>query len=92
MNNGYKESLTIDRIDVNGNYEPNNCRWVNWKIQQNNRRNNHIIEYKGEKHTLSEWSKVLNIKRETLKSRLHNGWSIEKAFTSNVKYKNNINK
>ena len=51
-----------------------------------------LISFNGEEHTLSEWSKILNIKRETLKSRLHNGWSIEKAFTSNVKYKNNIKK
>lgn len=43
--NGYKENLTIDRIDVNGNYCPENCRWITNKEQQNNKRNNHIIEY-----------------------------------------------
>lgn len=51
-----------------------------------------LISFNGERHTLSEWSKILNIKRETLKSRLCNGWSVEKAFTYNIKQKNNINK
>lgn len=61
-------------------------------IKKRKSREELLISFNGEEHTLSEWSKILNIKRETLKSRLHNGWSIEKAFTSNVKYKNNINK
>ena len=42
--NGYADNLTIDRIDVNGNYEPSNCRWVSWKVQENNRSNNRIVE------------------------------------------------
>lgn len=87
MDNGYRDDLTIDRIDVNGNYEPSNCRWVNWKIQQNNRRNNHIIEYNGEKHTLQEWSEILpiNVSSSVLRYRILNGWSIEDAFLKNVR-------
>ena len=82
IQNGYSEDLTIDRIDVNGNYEPTNCRWVNRKIQQNNTRRNDYIEYNGETKTLSEWAYSLNINKKTLYSRLHiYGWSVERALT-----------
>lgn len=87
MENGYRDNLTIDRIDVNGNYEPSNCRWVDWIRQQNNRRNNHIIEYKKEKHTLEEWSKILpiNISSSVLRYRIIHDWGIERAFTTPVR-------
>lgn len=55
INNGYKYDLTIDRIDNNGDYCPENCRWVTMKKQQQNRRNNIIIEYNNKKQCLSEW-------------------------------------
>ena len=73
---GYKETkngrnkLTLDRIDNNGNYCPENCRWVSHRCQMNNTRNNKIIEYNGEKHTLSEWSRILKINVNILESRL----------------------
>lgn len=57
--NGYKENLTIDRIDVNGNYEPTNCRWVDMKTQQRNKRNNVLLEIGGEKKCISEWCEKL---------------------------------
>lgn len=84
INNGYKDNLTIDRINVNGNYEPNNCRWVNSSIQANNRRYHKWITYNNETHNLTEWSKLLGINRQTLNKRLLIGWSIEKAFTTPV--------
>ena len=61
INNGYREDLTIDRIDVNGDYEPSNCRWVTAKAQQNNKRSNHFITYNNETHTLTEWAEKYNI-------------------------------
>lgn len=89
INNGYKEGLTIDRIDVNGNYEPSNCRWVTQEVQNENKRGNIFYEYNRKKMLLKDWSKILNIKEETLYSRINTlGWSIEKAFTTPVKIKN----
>lgn len=81
--NGFKEGLSIDRINVNGNYEPNNCRWVDTKEQANNKRNNHILTYNEETHTVAEWSKITGIKYNTLLNRINKyNWSIEKALTT----------
>lgn len=60
LKNGYQEKLTIDRIDVNGSYEPNNCRWVDNKTQCRNKRNNRYITYNGETRCLSEWCELYN--------------------------------
>ena len=80
IKNGYSKELTIDRVDVNGNYEPNNCRWVDMRTQCNNRRNNHVITYKGKTKTVSEWERELGFKKDILQTRISNGWSIEKAI------------
>ncbi len=82
MSNGYQDNLTIDRIDVNGNYEPSNCRWVTMKEQQNNKRNNTVIEYNGEKNTISQWTKKLGYSKGLLTNRLIRGWSIERALNT----------
>lgn len=81
MNNGYSHNLTIDRIDVNGNYCPENCRWATKKEQANNTRVNRLITYNNETHTLKQWSEILNINYSKLHKRLtFLNWSIEKAF------------
>ena len=73
LQNGYEEHLTIDRINVNGNYEPSNCRWTTLKEQANNRTNNHFLTVNNETHTISEWSTIKNIPRTTIYSKLrHN--------------------
>ena len=88
MANGYSDELSIDRINVNSNYEPNNCRWVDMKTQQRNRTNNHLLTYNGNTYTINEWAEILHIKRETLKNRLSLGWSIEKTLTTPVRFHN----
>ncbi len=79
--NGYKDNLTIDRKNIDGDYCPDNCRWADIYTQANNRSNNHFITYKGETKTLMEWSKKLNINYRTLQGRLQSGMSIEQALT-----------
>lgn len=80
MANGYQEDLSIDRIDVNGNYEPSNCRWADNKIQSQNRTNALNFTHKGETHCLAEWANILKINKSMLFWRIKNGWSFEKAI------------
>lgn len=81
LQNGYEDTLTIDRIDNNGNYSPDNCRWVDDFVQANNKRNNHLVTYRGETKTLSEWAEVLGFPYKTLHHRFSLGWSVERALS-----------
>lgn len=85
-NNGYNDAAgkyecTIDRIDTNKDYCPDNCRWVSMKIQGNNTRRNHIITFNNESHTISEWADMTGIKYKTIMSRLKLNWSIKDTLT-----------
>ena len=70
MANGYKDDLTIDRIDNDGNYEPSNCRWTDNKTQSRNRRSNIWITYKGATHLLSDWADICHINPNTIMNRI----------------------
>ncbi len=85
ITHGYSDDLTIDRINNDGNYEPSNCRWTTNKTQQRNKRTNHLVMYKGEIHTIAEWSEIFDIPYNALYLRLVvRNWSVEKAFTTPV--------
>lgn len=73
LNNGYKDNLTIDRINNEGDYEPNNCRWITIKEQCNNRRTNNLITINGITHTISEWSKLSGINRKAIHRKQQKG-------------------
>lgn len=87
---GYNDSLTLDRIDPDLNYTPENCRWATNQEQQNNRRNNHYMTYNGETHSMADWARIVNIPYSTLRSRKNNlGWSDEAALSTPVIHKGN---
>jgi len=91
-NNGYLDSLTLDRIDVNGPYSPDNCKWSTIKEQSRNTRVNHLLRFNGEDKTIAEWAEITGIKYYTLANRIYNGWSVERALTQPVQQKKYRNK
>jgi hypothetical protein len=86
MKEKYKDNLTINRINNDGNYEPSNCSWVTMKEQARNKRTNHFITYKGETKTLQEWADISGIRQPTIRNRLKYHWSIEDALMKGVVY------
>ena len=86
MANGYSPELTIDRIDNDGDYAPENCRWVSMRVQQNNRSNNVRITYNNETHTLSEWAGITGISKSALYHRYARGWPADKMLVVPVLY------
>ncbi len=90
LENGYNDVLTIERNNVNGNYEPSNCKWATKKEQANNRRNNQFLTHNGKTQTIAQWAKELNINENTLRNRIQKKLPEEKIFSGAVQSKHNI--
>lgn len=83
LSNGYEDDLTIDRIDTNGDYRPDNCRWVTYKAQANNTRRNKIISYMGETGTIAEMCEKHRVDQHLVYDRITRlGWKAEKAMST----------
>lgn len=79
-NNGYEDNLTVDRIDVNQDYCPENCRWVDRTAQANNRTNTIRFSYNGEEHTCAEWARITGISYDLINDRYHKGLPPDKIL------------
>lgn len=81
-NSGYDDSLTLDRVDVNGDYCPKNCRWATRMEQMRNTTRNHYVTAFGETKTIAEWSEVFGVSQDAIKDRLNKlHWSAEEAVS-----------
>lgn len=82
VTNGYRDDLTIDRIDVNGNYCPENCRWATVKEQNENKTTRKELTANGETHSFSEWGRILNVNYKILWARHKAGWPDDKVINT----------
>ena len=88
LENGWQKGLTLDRIDCNGNYSPDNCRWTDWKTQERNRRNTRRAEYAGIEMSLAAWAEFFHVEPQLFYNRYRAGWDIERIVRepNNAKY------
>ena len=81
LSHGYEDGLTIDRIDVDGNYNPDNCRWITSAEQMKNTSANRLLTFNGETLVLADWARRVGLSPETISKRIKRGWSVEKTLT-----------
>lgn len=89
LKNGYSNNLTLDRIDVDGNYEPSNCRWTDWETQSNNKRNSKKYKYNGKLYSIKQLATMAELDYHLVKRRLNQGWSVEETISIQPKIGNN---
>lgn len=90
--NGYSETLTIERIDVNGNYCPDNCKWIEFAKQARNRTTTKWVTYKGREMSLSEAAEIAGIPYKQVHARIKKGWSVDKALSEPIRGKSALHK
>jgi hypothetical protein len=80
------KGMSLERVDNNGPYSPDNVRWASYKDQANNKRNNVILEFEGKRQTMQQWCDELGLKIGTVWARLNRGWSVDRALTEEVRH------
>jgi hypothetical protein len=76
------DGMTIDRIDVDGHYNKENCRWASMSTQGNNRRTCVYVDFNGKSQSVADWSREVGLERKTLEYRIRSGWEVERALTT----------
>ena len=94
VENGYQDNLSIDRINNDRNYYPENCRWADVKVQSNNRSTCVYIKYKNYIFNVEQWSEIIGIPRSTILNRLNRGWNVDDSLRtpSGAWYAKGLNK
>lgn len=82
LSHGYNNNLTLERIDFNGNYCPENCKWISQKEQTQNSSHNHFIKFNNKTLTITQWSKEIGIAPKTIRERLNKGWATNKVLSA----------
>lgn len=91
LKNGYDDSLTIERIDVNGDYSPENCKWATYKEQANNKRNNSFIQYKNKLYTLTQFCEEFNLNYRNCYTRYKKGFTAQQLIDYCENLKKEVN-